>query len=228
MKAAALLAPFALLLAACSFDYSDVMESSDNKPDVVMENIEYVRVEGGSPLVRFSADYAERWESRQTMELREFSFEYLEDDGNEINAEGGAFQASVQLDTGNVSLSGGVRINIESEDITISTDSLRWLDDPRLLYGPDHDEVDIERSDGTSFTGRGLSVNIRDRTWSFSGEVGGTYIEKDDEDDENENEETETNGLDGTLDDIFAADILDGIFDITGTSAHTGEGETIQ
>ena len=191
MKNLPLLFAAVLLSAACSFDYGEVADTGESRPDIVMEDIEYVRVEGGAPLVRFRAEYAERWEDRQTMQLREFSFEHLENNGAEINAEGQAGAASVQLDTGNVSLTDGVRINIESEDMQISTDGLQWKDEERMLLGAEEDDVDIERSDGTSFTGRGFSVDIRNRNWIFIGEVRGTYVEQDDEDEEEEAEAEE-------------------------------------
>ena len=176
-----LLFPLVLFLAACSFDYSDLSDSEGDKPDIIMENFRYVRVRGGDPLVRFQAEYAERWEERQTMEIREFAFEQLENNGEEINAEGRAGTASVNLNSGNISLRDGVRINIESEDIIIETRKLEWRDKEKHFFGAEEDEVNIERSDGTSFTGRGFSANIRNRTWTFTGEVKGTYVEKEDE-----------------------------------------------
>ena len=178
-----LLFPAVLLLASCSFDYGDLGDDGVHRPDIIMEDLEYVRVRGGEHLVRFRAERAERWEDRRTMELWDFYFEQLENNnGVEVNAEGRAGAASVQLDTGNVSLRDGVRINMESEDIIITTGELEWRDRERLLFGAAEDEVDVERSDGTSFTGIGFSVNIRDRTWAFTGEVGGTYVEEDDDD----------------------------------------------
>jgi lipopolysaccharide export system protein LptC len=49
-----------------------------------------------------------------------------------------------------------------------------------MLSGSPESDVEIERSDGTIFTGRGFSANTRDRTWTFSGEVKGAYVEKED------------------------------------------------
>ena len=171
-----------LLLAACSFDYGDGSELENSRPDIVMENIEYVRVRKGDVLARFQAEYAERWENLQTMELRNFTFEQMEDHGETVNVEGSAKAAAIQLETGDISLSGGVRISIESEDVTISTAGLEWKDREKTLYGGEEEQVDVQRSDGTSFTGKGFSADIRSRVWSFSGEVSGTYVEEEDED----------------------------------------------
>ena len=179
MKFFYLLSAAGLLLTACSFDYGESTGTDSARPDIIMENIEYVRVRGGDPLVRFRAEYAERWEDRQTMELQNFTFEQLEDQGSTVNAEGGAAMAEVQFSSGDVTLSGGVRISIESEDITIRTAGLEWKDKDKILSGAGENEVNIERSDGTSFSGFGFSADIRRRSWNFSGEVRGTYVENE-------------------------------------------------
>jgi len=170
---------YAFLLAACSFDYGAGTGLENTRPDIVMENIEYVRVRGGNMLARFRAEYAERWEEQQLMKLKNLTFEQMEDQGETVNVEGAANVAVVQIDTGDISLSGGVRISIESEDVIINTKELEWKDKEKTIKGGDEEEVDVQRSDGTSFTGIGFSADIRSRTWSFTGEVKGSYVEKD-------------------------------------------------
>ena len=178
------------LLTACSFDYGAGQGSEEERPDIVMEKIEYARVRKGDLLARFQAEHAERWEDRQIMELWDFSFEQMEDHGETVNVEGTAGAAEVQIGSGDIVLSGGVRISIESEDITISTAGMEWKDKEKTLTGDPEDEVEVQRSDGTSFTGIGFSADIRSRTWSFSGEVKGSYVEEDEEDEaEGENNE---------------------------------------
>ena len=169
---------------ACTFDYGTGDGSEESRPDIVMANIEYVRIRGGDMLARFQAEYAERWERTQTMNLREFSFEQMEDRGETVNVEGSAAEARVFLDSGDMLLSGGVIVSIESEDITINTRQLEWRDEEKHLIGASGEEVDITRADGTNFTGIGLSASIRSRSWGFSGEVFGTYVEEDDEDED--------------------------------------------
>ena len=189
-----LLLPILAVLIACSFDYGDAGDDESRRADIVMEDITYVRVRGGDPLARFHAEYAERWEERQIMELEDFTFEQLEDMGETINAAGSASRAIVQLNTGDIDLYDGVIISIESEEITISTSRLGWRDESRILYGGVDEEVDIERLDGTNFRGIGFSADIRNRTFAFSGEVEGTYIDEDEDEDEPEDEEPHDDG----------------------------------
>ena len=180
---------FCIAFAACSFDYGDTKPEND-KPDIIMHDVEYVRVRGGEPLIRFQAEYAERYEERNVMNLENFHFEEFNNGGAEVNATGKAGEASIELGPGNIQLSGGVWIAIESEDITIETSSLQWKDREKELSGLPDDEVEIRRSDGTGFTGRGFSANARDRTWEFSAGAEGSYFDAD-ETGETENDESE-------------------------------------
>jgi hypothetical protein len=186
---------------SCSFDYGPSGDAGQKKPDVVMQDIEYVRVLGGEPQVRFAAELAERWEELQIMQLRSFSFEQLENWEGTVNADGSAGAAVVQLESGDVAMSGGVIINVESEDIRISTTELEWRDEEKLLFGRDDTEVEIGRSDGTSFTGLGFSVRARSREWAFTGEVQGIFVEDDDD-----KEEAEEAAEESLIGDTSAAD----------------------
>ncbi|GHT56266.1 hypothetical protein FACS1894109_04670 [Spirochaetia bacterium] len=177
-----------LLMNACSFDYGDDAGEDGGLPDIVMADVEYVRVRSGDPQVRFRAELAERYEERQVMELRNFTFEQFDHHGAEVNAVGHAGTAHVELDSGNVNLRDGVSIVVDSEDMTIETTKLDWADKERILSGDAEDEVNIFRENGTSFNGRGFTVNARSRTWEFTGDVGGTYVHDDDEDEDTEAE----------------------------------------
>ena len=181
MEALCLVFAAAFILPACSFDYSAGQDSGGDRPDIVMENIEYARVRGGDLLARFQAEHAERWEERQIMELRNFSFEQMEDKGETVNVEGTAGAAEIHLESGDIVLSGGVRIIIESEDIVIDAPGIEWKDREKTLSSGAEDEVEVQRSDGTSFKGKGFFADIRRRTWTFSNEVSGIFVEEDEQ-----------------------------------------------
>jgi LPS export ABC transporter protein LptC len=166
------------LLSACSFDYGNTQGGDQGKPDIIMLDVEYVRVRGGDPIVRFQAEEAERFEVANSMNLKNFSFEEFTD-GNEVNIAGNAGEAYIELDSGNISLSKGVKIAVESEDFIIETSQLRWRDKEKQLSSSIDGEVLITRSDGTSFTGRGFSADARYRTWVFASGIEGTYVDGD-------------------------------------------------
>ncbi|MDR1302398.1 MAG: LPS export ABC transporter periplasmic protein LptC [Treponema sp.] len=179
-------------LGACSFDYGDAASDKGDLPDIVMKDVDYVRVRNGNPQVRFTAESAERYEKRQMMELKNFSFEQFEHQGEDINAVGQAGTASVELDSGNIRLRDGVRLTLDSEDVTLETKGLDWQDKERLLSGGETEQVDMQRSDGTNFSGWGFSADIRNRTWGFASGIAGTYIWEDDEEETEEEAKEET------------------------------------
>ncbi|MDR0450149.1 MAG: LPS export ABC transporter periplasmic protein LptC [Treponema sp.] len=186
-----LLPAFAVpLFAACSFDYGSSLSGEEEAPDIVMSDVEYVRMRDGDPQVRFRAELAERYEESRIMELKNFSFEQFERHNREANATGRAGEAHVELDSGDINLAGGVVLAVESEDIVIETGKLDWKDERRDLSGDASDEVRINRANGTSFSGWGFSANARSRVWGFSGGISGTYIH-DDEDEEGEGAESD-------------------------------------
>ncbi|GHV75257.1 hypothetical protein AGMMS49942_00780 [Spirochaetia bacterium] len=178
-----------LFLPSCTFDYGEEVSAGEDDPDIIMGDVDYVRVRDGDPVVRFQAELAERYDARQTMELREFSFEQFYDHGNGVNATGRAGSALVELDSGNIQLGKSILIAVDSEDITIETDKLSWQDEKRVLAGNEIDAVNITRSDGTLFSGQGFTADVRSRTWTFSGAVEGIFVDKDEDKDKDADDE---------------------------------------
>jgi LPS export ABC transporter protein LptC len=172
-----------LFFGACSFDYGNTSGADKNQPDLIMDNVEYVRIRSLDPQARLQAERVERYEERRVMELRNFSFEQFDSHDGEVNAYGRAASALYRIDTGDISMENGVRLEVESEDIAIETSRLEWKDKERMLSGGEDDEVHIFQDNGTSFTGIGFQSNVRSRTWSFSDTVSGTYTHEDDDDD---------------------------------------------
>ncbi|MDR2053668.1 MAG: LPS export ABC transporter periplasmic protein LptC, partial [Treponema sp.] len=154
-----------MLFSACSFDYGETGQDNEDQPDIVMKDVEYVRMRDGYPVVRFSAEEAQRFEKKQAMELDHFKFEQFETRAESVSVTGNAGLASIELDSGNIHMKGGVLIEVESEDLNISTATLEWQDKERQLSTGEAERVDITRSDGTSFTGWGFSADARRRSW---------------------------------------------------------------
>ncbi|MDR2740365.1 MAG: LPS export ABC transporter periplasmic protein LptC [Treponema sp.] len=203
-------------LGSCSFDYGDEASENADQPDIVMGNVEYVRVRDGDPVVRFRAQLAERYENRQTMELQNFSFEQFYAHGDEVNATGRAGSALVELESGNIQLEEGIIISVDSEDITIETDNLSWEDEKRVLAGKEESTVDIQRSDGTVFSGWGFTADARSRTWAFTGGVNGTYIDTEEEEPAEEMAEESEGELPDELSGELPGELTEEGLDIAG------------
>ena len=79
---------FLLPLASCTFDYGETESAGSDLPDLVMENVEYVRVRSSDPIARFQAERAERYEKQGLMKIQNFVFEQYGERGEEVNAHG--------------------------------------------------------------------------------------------------------------------------------------------
>jgi LPS export ABC transporter protein LptC len=177
---------FFLITLSCTFDYGESDSSERELPDLVMLNVEYIRVRSADPIARVQAERAERYEKQGVMKLENFTFEQYGDKGHEVNTQGGAGNASVDINSGDITMTNGVKLEVESEDIVIETSQLEWKDETHILSTGEEDEVDIYRENGTHFTGIGLTANARTRFFEFLNGVGGTYIQEEDESEEGE------------------------------------------
>jgi LPS export ABC transporter protein LptC len=184
---------FTVLNGSCSFDYGTEPPDNSMLPDIVMEDVDYVRVRAGSPQARFMAERAERYDKRRMMELSTIHFEQFNMATGELDAKGTAGGAEIELSNGNVTLRNGIDLSIESEDVMMETELLAWNDKERTLKGGENAAVVIKQSGGTDFSGMGLSADVRSRQWEFSGGAEGA-LEQDDEDDEEDSAEGEEEG----------------------------------
>jgi LPS export ABC transporter protein LptC len=169
---------------SCTFDYGETQSSGEDVPNLVMENVEYVRVRAADPLARIKADRVERYEKQNLMKLENLTFEQYGNRGEEVNVYGKAGYAQVEIDTGDIFIDRNVRLDVAAEDIFLETNQLEWKDQPRSLSTGENAEVFIYKENGTRFTGRGLRIDVRRKFWEFTGSVRGTYIY----DDKKENE----------------------------------------
>ncbi|MCL2442963.1 MAG: LPS export ABC transporter periplasmic protein LptC [Treponema sp.] len=179
-----------LITISCTFDYGDGGSSDEILPEIVMINVEYVRVRSADPIARIQAERAERYDKLGIMKLEHLSFEQYGEKGEEVYLFGTAGNASFVIDSGDITLDNGVRIEVESEDIVIETKELDWKDEPRILSSGPNEEVFISQENGSIITGIGLRVDTRKRTWDFFGTVSGIYVHEDDDDAEDANEST--------------------------------------
>jgi len=168
------------LFVSCTFDYGETDPSESTLPDLVMINVDYVRVRSADPIARFQAERAERYEKQNLMKLETFSFEQYGERGEEVNVFGRAGSASINIRSSDIFMSNEVWLEINSEDIILETFQLEWREEPHVLSTGEEHTVNVYQSNGTSFTGIGLRADARRRSWEFSGNVSGTFVQNDD------------------------------------------------
>jgi LPS export ABC transporter protein LptC len=189
LSALACLAVSFLFFWGCSFDYGAAAASEEEQPEIIMHDVEYVRVENGEPMVQFNAEMAEQYEESRTMKLSNFSFIQFTQNKEDDDTSGFAGSGVINLDSKDVVLNDGVYIDAVSEDMQISTETLNWKDETKEIDAGTNEEVLVERPDGTVINGSGFSADLRTKTWEFSGGISGTYVYI-----EEESEETEESG----------------------------------
>jgi LPS export ABC transporter protein LptC len=172
-----------LLFARCSFDYGAGANGESALPDISMNTLEYARVKRGELQVRLKAEEADRYENRNLMELRGYSFQQY-DTAGVVDAEGHGGLVRVELDQLNVYMREGITISVETEDMVLETDSLDYSDREKTLKAAEDKNVTIEQSDGTSFKGAAFSANVRKRDFVFESGASGVYVHEDDEEEE--------------------------------------------
>ena len=173
-------------ITGCTFDYGEAASEASELPDLVMVNVEYVRVRSSDPIARFIAERAERYGQQGVMKLENLTFEqYGGEGGTETNVTGKMGYAEVSIESGDIFMDNGVTLEVESEDIIIETNQLDWKDETRILSSGVESEVDILRKNGTNFNGIGFIVDARKRVWEFLNDASGTYIHDPEDDDEN-------------------------------------------
>jgi len=165
-----------IFFSCCTFDYGNSESEEDALPEIIMVNVEYVRVRSADPLARIQAERFERYEKQNLMKIQEITFEQYGERGEEVNIYGTAGRAAVNIESGDIFLDNKVNLEIKTEDITLETNQLEWLDESRNLYSGENDEVNIQRKNGTRFTGTGLQADIRMRSWEFRSNARGVYI----------------------------------------------------
>lgn len=168
-----------VLSLSCSFDYGALSEETPGAvPDVVMNDVEYVRVRDGEPVVRLQARSVERYESERRMVIDSPRFEQYSDGGAE-GAFGGSSTAVVYLESGDVDLSGDVSLSIPDEELVIAAEALSWRDEERKLRGAADKPVLVKKTDGSYLSGVGFEADARSKSWELTGSVTGVLVEEE-------------------------------------------------
>lgn len=167
-------------LLACSFNYGDSEDAAgDGRPDIVMHEFEYVKVEKEEVRIRLQGEQAERWEDEQRMAVKQARFAQYGSKASSPSASGRAGEATIIMNTGDIVLSGGVQLYLEEEGTIIESGELQWYDESKILISPDNSWVLLKDEDGSLLSGRGFGADIRRRSWEFAGETSGSYFMDD-------------------------------------------------
>lgn len=171
------LAVGALLLAGCSFDYSDgeVGETGEEAiPQVELLDVTMVIVRNNRLELtarRIASFPEEGYQEFAGLAFREFGPE------GDLRLEGEAESGILDLESEDVELMGTVRFYSTVEEASIESEFLSWDADARVLTAPADRPVVLTRDDGSRVEGRGMTVDGRRNSVEFSAGVEGVFVD---------------------------------------------------
>ncbi|MEX2444640.1 MAG: LPS export ABC transporter periplasmic protein LptC [Alkalispirochaeta sp.] len=174
-----------ITLGGCTFDYSGAgveRESEERIPQVELVDVEMVIKR--SNRLHLSASRIASYPDEGYQDLKDLRFSEFGPNG-ELRLEGRADEGRLDLNTEDVELRGNVSFYSTVEEATITSSFLYWNAEERVLSSAgdsSHDaQVVLERQDGSRVEGRGMEVDGRRNSVSFSGGVQGVYRDESDE-----------------------------------------------
>lgn len=169
----------ALLLAACSFEYTDVGASPENLlehlPETEFTGVTHTIVRNGRVVREIRAKHVRNFRRGGRTELEDVNYTEYDGAGNAVTI-GSVVHAVYYTQREDAELAGAIRLRSESEGVRLEAESLRWVNKHRRLIGDRDEMVEIARDDGSRVSGAGLEVDARTKTVRFSRLVSGSLV----------------------------------------------------
>ena len=160
------------------YDYNKSVEAAKLKidvPDLIMVNSQSRVIR--DDLLVMSLDYAsaETFSEAGHQDMKGVVFTQYNQDGS-VAARGTAGKAVRIIQSDDVQFSGGLTVEVASEQATITAQSLDWSAADKILRGPLDQVVSITKLNGSRITGLGLYADMGGRTIELLGGVQGVII----------------------------------------------------
>jgi LPS export ABC transporter protein LptC len=171
----------ALAAAGCSLDYkeAEMQESfAEGIPDTVLYGVTHRIVRKSHLAVSFEADKLESYTKKKLTLLTAIHFQEFSEAGDPVT-EGRAESVTYHTETEDAELDGSVKVHSFKEKATVTTGSLAWANERKVLTADPTRTVVLEKEDGSYVTGSGFQGDFRTKIMSFSGPVVGRYVSED-------------------------------------------------
>ncbi len=166
---------------SCSLDYRSEFESEKLKeqiPDTILINFKHIVVEDNKKIFQIEAKQAMIFNKNRETVLKDIHFMEFDKTG-EIVTEGFADNARFHSDTENAEIWGSVYFYSAREGAGLTTDSLSWDKDSRVLKADPEDLVRIDKDDGSFIQGKGFMADMRRKSVLFMSQVWGEIVRED-------------------------------------------------
>ena len=144
-------------------------------PESIMLELSQTVVEGGKTILKLEADSVEIYQGHKKTVARGLHFLEFDNDGSALT-EGWADKVVYFNETEDAEFTGNVYFYSKKEEISISTDSIRWESERRYLETPPETRVTLKKDDGSFLEGVGLEADLRRMEIRLKGGVRGRYV----------------------------------------------------
>ncbi|AFG38700.1 LPS export ABC transporter periplasmic protein LptC [Spirochaeta africana] len=172
-----------LVLGACSLEY-DMLDDGDanGRPELELSRLQHTVVRSGRIQLQVHAEHSRTFQGERRQELIDVYFWEFDRDGA-VASEGRADQAEVELESEDITFSGGIQLYSHQEEAGIHAEFLEWNSENRRLQGRDGERVSIIRDDGSTIYGSGFLADMRHRSLEFRSQVEGAFVDNGTSDD---------------------------------------------
>ena len=169
-----------LAAASCSVNYDNIYDTEGTVPELMLDEAVFKRIKDSKVSSEIQSKRLEEFKDGGTVLAQDIQFESKDDEGK-VNSFGNA--GLMKADTNNevYEFYQGIHIEAPERGFVIDGESLRWNGKTEQLTGEKGKPVTIKK-DGVTLSGSGFSASAISESFSFSSNVGGSYVDKKEDD----------------------------------------------
>lgn len=158
-----------LLIVSCSWNKLYSETSSEEYPDMILENASYTYGQADRNPLFMKASKITIY-SNGASELEKITFTQ----GHEEEAElWGSCNSASARDNSVITLAGSVKLHQKEDDISIMCDSLEWNDEDQTVATKG--TVEVTYKDGTEITAEGFNAKLKTNEYTFDRIIEGRF-----------------------------------------------------
>ena len=171
----------ALCFFSCSLNYETEKNSEESVPEFSFTGAVFNRYKDNKISIQLEADKLEQYKADGSSYAQSAQFKTYKEDGT-LDTDGYCSLLASNTNDEKYSLFDGISINVYSQDLKITAQSLHFNGKTEQLTSGRNEQVTIARK-GTTVSGTGFSASGVSRKFSFERQVSGSVVDKEDDGD---------------------------------------------
>lgn len=175
--------------ASCSVNYDNIYDTEGTVPELMLDEAVFKRIKDSKAVSEIQSKRLEEFKDGGTVLAQDIQFESKNDNG-EVNSFGSAGLMKADTQKELYEFYNGIHIEAPERGLVIDGESLRWNGKTEQLTGEKDKSVTIKK-DGVALSGSGFSASAISESFSFASNVGGVYVDKEEDEGEGAQEAQE-------------------------------------